>query len=78
MRLFLDETVLEWVSSVGTASRTLPLGDAVQGSGLNMLWVGFGSQLAKLMGKNQQALASKNEFVESYSKKKRKTEKNIE
>lgn len=37
MCLSLDKTVLEWVSSVETASRTLPLDSAIEGSGVNVL-----------------------------------------
>lgn len=36
MCLFLEETVLEWVSNVGTASSALLLEGAIEGSGLSV------------------------------------------
>lgn len=45
--------MLGWVSCVGTASGSLPLEDAIEGKGLNVLWDrDFGSHLAKMMVKS--------------------------
>lgn len=57
---------------MGTASRTLPLEGAIEQEWRERaMGQDLGSQLTK-MGKSKQALASNNEFVKSYLKKKKK------
>lgn len=60
---------------MGTASRTLPLEGAIEQEWRERaMGQDLGSQLTK-MGKSKQALASNNELVKSYLKKKKKKER---